>query len=116
MKRVLILDHLGRKMVWDTSDKFLRNAAYVNLFRIFDQELNEFASNPDSAINAMIHMARAENPECCEAIMAYRRSSLPAYVEVDVTSPYGPLLFDRAAPPTRSVLLPEDVDLTEETN
>ena len=115
MKRVLILEYDKLKIAWDVSEKHLRDEAHVDLFNVLDRELRMFEDN-DTAANALVHMARAGNAGCCEALLAYRRSSLPRFVEVDITSTSGPRLSEWIKPPTRSVLLPEDVDLTEETN
>ncbi len=75
-------------MVWDVSEPYLKSAAYVDLFRLMDEELKTFKENPDSAICALLKLARNGNPEACEAILCYMRNRLDFFQEIDVTSPF----------------------------
>lgn len=95
MNKVLVFDApqpFDRTMVWDITDKHNRSAAYVNLFRIFDQELDAFAEDPDTVVCALIKLARAENPEACEALLCYMRDGWDLFREVELTNPTGPKL------------------------
>lgn len=75
-------------MVWDVSEPYLKSAAYVDLFRLMDIELKSFKENPDSAICALLKLARNGNPEACEAILCYLRNRLDFFQEIDVTSAF----------------------------
>jgi hypothetical protein len=63
-----------RTLVWDVSEKYRRDMAYVDLFRILDSELDAYGANPDSVVCALIGLARQGNPEACEALLCYRRN------------------------------------------
>lgn len=78
MKRVLIYINPVTELVhaWDVTTKYERDHGYSQLFFLMD-DLGLY-SNADSAVNALLDMARQGNPEAAEAILAYRRS-LPKY-------------------------------------
>ena len=106
MKKVLVFRApypFDRTMVWDVSEKYQRQAAYINLFRILDRELDAFI-DPDSVICALLDLARNENPEACEALLCYRRNR-GSIKEIEVTSPFGPRLEE----PPRLVVAPAEV-------
>lgn len=78
MRKTLVfrakVDHYKeRTLVWDISEKYLRDSAYVDLFNIVDRELDAYR-NGDSVVCALISLARNGNPEACEALLCYRRN------------------------------------------
>lgn len=74
MKRVLLYRgaHVERPMIWDASTDFLKNAAYVSLFKFFDE--HGLYANEDTVTGALIGMARMGNPDACAALLAWRRT------------------------------------------
>ena len=76
-----------RILVWDVSTKPLRDRAYIDLFQLLDNELDVY-KNGDSAIFALLDLARSGNPEACEALLAYRRNKEgEKFQEIEVRSP-----------------------------
>jgi len=98
MKKVLVFNAphpFDRTMVWDISEKQSRSAAYIDLFKIMNSELNSFSENPDAVCCALIDLAKADNAEACEALLCYRRNSLEFFNEIEVTSPDSPRIVEK---------------------
>ena len=109
MKKTLVFNApypFNRTMVWDTSEKYYRDAAYVNLFKILDEELHAFMEAPDTVVCALIELARAGNAEACEALLCYQRNKLDIFQEIEVTSPFGPRLAEAPVKPSTVIELP----------
>jgi len=63
----------NRAIIWDISSNDLREKSYVDLFNILDREFRAYEVG-DSVTWALLSMARAGNPEECEALLVYRRN------------------------------------------
>lgn len=77
----------NRTIVWDVSSKWTRDRAYVDLFRILDSELGMY-TQADTVTGALLDLARAGNPEACEALLCFRRNRTgEQFEEIEVRSP-----------------------------
>lgn len=110
MRKALVfrvkVEYQERTLVWDTSEKYLRDAAYVELFNIIDRELGSY-ENGDSVICALIGLARNGNPEACEALLCYRRNKDgEQFEEVDIRrGDFQPVLTDPKPVPGKKIEL-----------
>ena len=109
MKKVLVyrIKHgqfADRTIVWDVSSLQSRNEAYVDLFNIIDSELDAY-SDADSVTCALLPLARNQNPEACEALLAYRRNKAGEFFEeVEVRkSKNEPILTNREEKESKTV-------------
>ena len=94
-----------RIMVWDISEKYMRDAAYIQLFDIMDGEVNAFFDR-DSVVCALHPLARKGNPEACEALLCYTRNKEPCFQEIEVTSAFGVRLVEPRRP---VIVVPVDI-------
>jgi len=93
----------GRMVVWDITTKALRDIAYVDLFKILNQELGAYQM-PDSVTCALLPLAQNGNPEACEALLCYRRNKMgEQFEEVEIRAPDLPVLLDSEPRPVVSV-------------
>lgn len=116
MKKVLVFKAphpFDRTLVWDVSEKYLRDAAYVQLFEIMDEEVNAFFDR-DSVVCALHPLARKGNPEACEALLCYTRNREPFFQELEVTSAFGVRLSEPKRPVISVPVDISDLDMPPE--
>ena len=73
MRRVLLfIGARSAPYVWDVSSKKLRGQAYVGLFNVVRDLLDDGIHN-DSVTSSLIKMAESGNPDAAEALLVFKR-------------------------------------------
>jgi len=103
-----------RTLMWDISEKYLRENAYTDLFTLLDKELEMFdAPFLDSAMYSLLPQARNGNPSAAEALIRYAPHTQNLLEEIVLERPFAPRLRDTIRRETVQVPSPEVDDIPD---